>query len=129
MAVQGQDRRAYYTFRLQASPQPTTMSVVSKPLTSELSTSTSLPGSLSDTELTETALHPHLVTPPELERAVRRLQFPPSYVVVGIYRLIKDKTLFKPAWDKCKHGTQRGLMVGAVWVRPCIWVSSNLGLT
>lgn len=126
MAVQGQDRRAHYTFRLQAYPQPTIMSVVSKPLNSELSTSTSIPGSLSDIELTETGLHPRLVTPPELERAVRRLQFPPSYVVVGIYRLITDKTLSKPAWDKCKHGTQRGLMVGVVWVRACIWVSGNL---
>jgi len=29
--------------------------------------------------------------------------------------LITDKTLFKPAWDKCKHGTQRGLAVGAIW--------------
>jgi len=54
--------------------------------------------------------------PPELERAARRLQFPPSYVIVGIYRLATDKSLFKPAWDKCKHGTQRGLTVGFVWV-------------
>ncbi|KAF7981340.1 hypothetical protein HWV62_33783 [Athelia sp. TMB] len=91
------------------------MSIVSKPLPSELSTSPSLPGSLSEFELTDTGVHTHLVTPPELERAVRRLQFPPSYVVVGIYRLITDKTLSRPAWDKCKHGTQRGLAVGVVW--------------
>jgi hypothetical protein len=29
---------------------------------------------------------------------------------------VTDKTLSRPAWDKCKHGTQRGLMVGFVWV-------------
>jgi len=53
--------------------------------------------------------------PRELERASRRLQFPPSYVVVGIYRLVTDRSLSQPAWDKCKHGTQRGLVVGFVW--------------
>lgn len=56
------------------------------------------------------------LVPPELERASRRLEFPPSYVVVGIYRLVTDRSLSRPAWDKCKHGTQRGLMVGFVWV-------------
>ena len=32
--------------------------------------------------------------PPELERAARLLQFPPSYVIVGIYRLVTDKSLY-----------------------------------
>ena len=62
--------------------------------------------------------HPEDLGPPELERASRRLSFPPSYVVVGIYRLINDKSLLKAAWDKCRHGTQRGLAVGFVWVCP-----------
>jgi len=53
--------------------------------------------------------------PPELERASRRLQFSPSYVIVGIYRLVTDKSLYGPAWDKCKHGTQRGLVAGFLW--------------
>lgn len=63
---------------------------------------------------------PEVITnqgPPELERASYRLQFSPSYAIVGIYRLATDKSLYRPAWDKCKHGTQRGLIVGFVWVR------------
>ncbi|KZP22780.1 hypothetical protein FIBSPDRAFT_824268 [Athelia psychrophila] len=35
----------------------------------------------------------------------------------GDDRLITDKSLRVPAWDKCKHGTQRGLAVGVAWVR------------
>jgi hypothetical protein len=66
--------------------------------------------------------------PPKLQRASYRLQFPPSYVVVGIYRLVTDKSLLKPAWDKCKHGTQRGLVVGFVWVRD-LYVLLPLDLT
>ncbi|KAL0956563.1 hypothetical protein HGRIS_002700 [Hohenbuehelia grisea] len=53
--------------------------------------------------------------PPTLTRATLRLQFPPSYVLVGVYRLFTDKLLYKPAWDKCRHGTRRGLIVGLVW--------------
>ncbi|KAF8555068.1 hypothetical protein OG21DRAFT_1461494 [Imleria badia] len=53
--------------------------------------------------------------PANLQRAILRLKFPPSYVVVGVYRLCTDKSLYKPAWDKCKHGAQRGLVVGFVW--------------
>jgi hypothetical protein len=29
--------------------------------------------------------------PPSLVRATSRLQFPPSYVIVGVYRLFTDK--------------------------------------
>jgi hypothetical protein len=57
--------------------------------------------------------------PPELARATQRLGFPPSYVVVGVYRLFTDKNLYTPVWEKCKQGTQRGLMVGLVWVSGC----------
>ncbi|THV07780.1 hypothetical protein K435DRAFT_708803 [Dendrothele bispora CBS 962.96] len=53
--------------------------------------------------------------PQDLVRATHRLQFPPSYVVVGVYRLFTDKSLFAPAWQKCKNGTIRGATVGAVW--------------
>jgi len=53
--------------------------------------------------------------PSHLTRADRRLQFTPSYVVVGVYRLFTDRTLYIPAWDKCRHGTQRGAVVGLVW--------------
>lgn len=55
--------------------------------------------------------------PTQLARATRRLEFPPSYVVVGAYRLLSDQTLLRPSWDKCKHATRRGAIVGAIWVR------------
>jgi hypothetical protein len=54
--------------------------------------------------------------PANLVRATARLQFPPSYVLVGVYRLLTDKNLYKPAWDKCRHATRRGAIVGATWV-------------
>ncbi|KAL1667502.1 hypothetical protein GGF50DRAFT_112230 [Schizophyllum commune] len=60
-------------------------------------------------------LHPKEAVPAALERATDRLEFPPSYVVVGIYRLFTDKTLLIPTWKKCEHGTIRGLGVGLVW--------------
>ncbi|KAF9265202.1 hypothetical protein L218DRAFT_898816 [Marasmius fiardii PR-910] len=53
--------------------------------------------------------------PDNLVRATNRLHFPPSYVVVGVYRLCTDKTLYVPTWQKCKHGTVRGAVVGAAW--------------
>jgi hypothetical protein len=49
-------------------------------------------------------------------RASRRLKYPPSYVVVGVYRLVTDKALFVPVWDKCRDGFLRGTVVGFVWV-------------
>lgn len=54
--------------------------------------------------------------PPQLERATMRLEFPPSYVVVGAYRLISDGSLRGPIWNKCKHGVVRGGAVGLGWV-------------
>ncbi|PPQ76580.1 hypothetical protein CVT26_012820 [Gymnopilus dilepis] len=53
--------------------------------------------------------------PATLKRATLRMEFPPSYALVGVYRLCTDKQLYKPAWDKCKHATQRGAVVGAIW--------------
>ncbi|OBZ68579.1 hypothetical protein A0H81_11493 [Grifola frondosa] len=53
--------------------------------------------------------------PDNLRRATSRLQFTPSYVVVGVYRLCTDSKLYVPAWQKCKHGFRRGLTVGLVW--------------
>ncbi|EAU92120.2 hypothetical protein CC1G_11405 [Coprinopsis cinerea okayama7 len=54
--------------------------------------------------------------PPTLHRAHLRMEFPPSYALVGVYRLFTDKSLWKPAWEKCRNGTRRGLIVGLVWV-------------
>ncbi|KZT02069.1 uncharacterized protein LAESUDRAFT_730582 [Laetiporus sulphureus 93-53] len=54
--------------------------------------------------------------PSNLHRAHSRLEFPPVYVVVGIYRLVTDEKLFKPAWKKCEHGLVRGMTIGVVWV-------------
>lgn len=53
--------------------------------------------------------------PVDLARATFRMEFPPSYVIVGLYRFFTDKSLYKPAWDKCKHAARRGAIVGAVW--------------
>lgn len=58
----------------------------------------------------------HHHVPQQLKRATIRLEFPPSYVLVGVYRLFTDKNLYIPAWDKCRHGTRRGAIVGAIWV-------------
>ncbi|EJC98572.1 uncharacterized protein FOMMEDRAFT_161388 [Fomitiporia mediterranea MF3/22] len=44
-----------------------------------------------------------------------RLAFPPIYVLVGAYRLLTDKNLYIPTWDKCKHGFVRGAIVGLGW--------------
>jgi len=59
----------------------------------------------------------HLDDPHHLARATFRMDFPPFYVIVGVYRLCTDKNLYIPAWDKCKHGARRGAIVGVVWVR------------
>ncbi|KAI0763580.1 hypothetical protein BD413DRAFT_642589 [Trametes elegans] len=53
--------------------------------------------------------------PEHLRHATSRLQFPPSYVVVGFYRLVTDRNLYVPAWEKCKHGFVRGATVALVW--------------
>ncbi len=57
--------------------------------------------------------------PPTLAHATMRLEFSPSYVLVGVYRLFTDKNLYKPAWDKCRHAARRGAIVGAIWVCLC----------
>jgi hypothetical protein len=54
--------------------------------------------------------------PENLRAATSRLQFPPSYAIVGVYRLCTDKKLLEPAWKKCKHGVIRGAGVALVWV-------------
>lgn len=53
--------------------------------------------------------------PLSLYRTTMRLEFPPSYVGVGIYRLCTDRALRIAAWDKCKHGARRGAIVGLIW--------------
>lgn len=45
-----------------------------------------------------------------------RLQFPPSYALVGVYRLVTDPNLYRPIWAKVQHGTRRGMIVGFSWV-------------
>ncbi|KAG1735033.1 hypothetical protein EDB19DRAFT_1725691 [Suillus lakei] len=52
----------------------------------------------------------------ELHRAMLRLDFPSSYVVVGAYRLFTDKSLYVPAWNKCRNGARRGLICGFAWM-------------
>ncbi|KAN0107715.1 hypothetical protein V8E52_009882 [Russula decolorans] len=53
--------------------------------------------------------------PDSLQRATQRLGFPPSYVVVGVYRLVFDKALFSPVWQRCRSGFMKGAAVGGVW--------------
>jgi len=59
---------------------------------------------------------PKAHVPAALANASMRLDFPPSYVLVGVYRLFTDKLLYRPAWDKCRHAARRGAIVGAIWV-------------
>jgi hypothetical protein len=63
--------------------------------------------------------------PSYLARATLRLQFTPTYVIVGVYRLFTDKSLYVPAWKKCKHATIRGAVVGTIWVC-CHYRNSNI---
>lgn len=79
-----------------------------------MSDDTSLPGNL------EHDSNPRLPysdnVPDNLRAATSRLQFPPSYAVVGIYRLFTDKKIALPVWQKCKHGLVRGVSVALAWV-------------
>ena len=45
-----------------------------------------------------------------------RLEFSPSYILVGVYRLSTDSSIRTPVWKKCKHGFVRGILVGFAWV-------------
>jgi len=54
--------------------------------------------------------------PDMLQSATLRLCFTPSYVIVGVYRLLSDKALFLPVWNMCRRGFLRGIAVGSVWV-------------
>jgi hypothetical protein len=54
--------------------------------------------------------------PDSLRRSTLRLGFPPSYVIVGVYRLLSDKALFLPVWYLCRSGFLKGAAVGGVWV-------------
>jgi hypothetical protein len=60
--------------------------------------------------------------PDSLQRATQRLGFPPSYIVVGVYRLVSDKALFSPVWQRCRSGFLRGVAVGGVWVLVAILI-------
>jgi hypothetical protein len=43
------------------------------------------------------------------------LHVPPAYTLVGLYRLCTDPSIRGPVFDKVKHATFRGLVVGAVY--------------
>lgn len=43
------------------------------------------------------------------------LHLPPSYTLVGAYRLLTDPSIRKPVLDKIKHASIRGILVGAVY--------------
>ncbi|KAH8822637.1 hypothetical protein DL96DRAFT_1618552 [Flagelloscypha sp. PMI_526] len=64
--------------------------------------------------------------PVELQAATTRLNFTPTYLVVGIYRLLSDPLLRIPAWEKCRNGTRRGLLVGAGWVVGTYFIQKQL---
>ena len=53
---------------------------------------------------------------PSQSLADLRLDFSPSYVLVGVYRLSTDASIRVPVWKKCKHGFVRGVLVGLTWV-------------
>lgn len=57
-----------------------------------------------------------LVSDPSHKARQSRLQFSPSYALVGVYRLSRDPNLYKPIWDKVRHGARRGALVGLGWV-------------
>ena len=57
----------------------------------------------------------HHDLPPNLSTAAFRLNFPPSYVFVGVYRLSTERTLYGPVWDNCTHDTRREAIVGSIW--------------
>ncbi len=60
--------------------------------------------------------------PNSLQRATLRLGFPPSYVIVGVYRLLSDKALFSPVWQRCRSGFLGGAAIGSVWVPVAIFI-------
>lgn len=43
------------------------------------------------------------------------LHIPPIYTLVGLYRLSTDPLIRQPVFDKIKHATLRGLIVGFVY--------------
>lgn len=43
------------------------------------------------------------------------LHLPPSYTLVGLYRLVTDPSIRSPVLDKIKHASIRGLVVGVVY--------------
>ena len=57
-----------------------------------------------------------LPSDPSYKSRESRLQFTPSYALVGVYRLASDSNLYRPIWDKVRHGTWRGVTIGLGWV-------------
>lgn len=54
-----------------------------------------------------------------------RLDFSPSYILVGVYRLSTDASIRVPVWEKCKHGFVRGALVGFAWVSATTTATSD----
>lgn len=54
--------------------------------------------------------------PPQLRPAETRLSFPPLYCLVGLSRLLTDRSIRQAVWAKAKHGTLRGVLLGTAWV-------------
>jgi len=72
--------------------------------------------SFSTHDLSEGSGPPRSVDVPDsLQGATLRLGFAPSYVIVGVYRLLSDKALFLPVWHMCQSGFLRGAAVGSIW--------------
>ncbi|MBW0499098.1 hypothetical protein O181_038813 [Austropuccinia psidii MF-1] len=42
------------------------------------------------------------------------LSIPTSYLLVGIYRLAMDPTIWKPIWTDCKSGLRKGLLISGL---------------
>ncbi|KAI0030973.1 hypothetical protein K488DRAFT_53084 [Vararia minispora EC-137] len=63
----------------------------------------------------ELSRNPTHNVPSNLVAATNRLNFPPSYIVVGAYRLLSDKSLLIPVWNKCKHALLRGVSVAVAY--------------
>jgi hypothetical protein len=43
------------------------------------------------------------------------LSLPPSYTIVGVYRLLTDPSVRDPVWAKVKHAVVRGALVGGAY--------------
>lgn len=45
------------------------------------------------------------------------IHFPAAYVVIGAYRLMHDKALWKPMYIDIKGAAQKAALLASAWVR------------